>query len=104
MQTAVGTHRLGVAQILAQLTSAGALILDEAVAKTGMVPKLVQLCFAHQGNNALHSTVASLLRYPSPACNRPHGLLQPELLVSGSEHSVTLSPCSCQEPLHTYCA
>ncbi|CAK0783391.1 hypothetical protein CVIRNUC_006590 [Coccomyxa viridis] len=61
-QTAVGTHRLGVAQILAQLTSAGALILDEAVAKTGMVPKLVQLCFAHQGNNALHSTVASLLR------------------------------------------
>ena len=71
VQTAVGTHRLGVAQILAQLTSAGALILDEAVAKTGMVPKLVQLCFAHQGNNALHSTVASLLRYSSSSCNRP---------------------------------
>lgn len=62
MQVAIGTHRLGVTQILAQLASARAWVLDEAVAKTGMVPKLVQLCFAHQGNNAIHSTVASLLR------------------------------------------
>ena len=62
VQVAVGTHRLGVAQILGQLASARALVLDEAIAKTGMVPKLVQLCFTHQGNNALHSTIASLLR------------------------------------------
>lgn len=62
LQIAIGTHRLGVAQIVAQMASAGALTLDEAIAKTGMVPKLVQLCFAHQGNNALHSTVGSLLR------------------------------------------
>jgi hypothetical protein len=70
LQIAIGTHRLGVAQIVAQLASAGALTLDEAIAKTGMVPKLVQLCFAHQGNNALHSTVASLLR--SVSCSRAH--------------------------------
>ncbi len=62
VQVAVGTHRLGVAQILAQLASASALVLDEAIAKTGAVPKLVQLCFTHPSNNALHSTVASLLR------------------------------------------
>ena len=62
VQVAVGTHRLGVAQILAQLASARALVLDEAMAKTGMLPKLVQLCFTHPSNNALHSTVASLLR------------------------------------------
>lgn len=70
LQIAIGTHRLGVAQIVAQLASAGALTLDEAIAKTGMVPKLVQLCSAHQGNNALHSTVASLLR--SVSCFRAH--------------------------------
>ena len=93
LQIAVGTHRLGVAQILAQLTSAGALILDEAVANTGMVPKLVQLCFAHQGNNALHSTVASLLRY-TPCCIT-QGSLQPERsepLLFGSNRIFTSSP------------
>ena len=63
MQAAVGSHRLAVAEIAALLVGAGAVVLDEAVANTGIVPDLVHLCFAHPANNALHSCTLKLLRY-----------------------------------------
>ncbi|BDA49618.1 hypothetical protein COCOBI_14-2380 [Coccomyxa sp. Obi] len=61
-QAAVGSHRLAVAEIAALLVGAGAVVLDEAVASTGIVPNLVHLCFAHPANNALHACTLKLLR------------------------------------------
>ncbi|CAL8464511.1 g4046 [Coccomyxa elongata] len=61
-QAAVGSHRLAVAEIAALLVGAGAVVLDEAVASTGIVPDLVHLCFAHPANNALHACTLKLLR------------------------------------------
>jgi hypothetical protein len=58
----VGSHRLAVAEVTAQLIVAGAVILDEAIAKANIVPRLVQLCFAHPANNALHALTLKILR------------------------------------------
>lgn len=59
-QAAVGSHRLAAAKVASLLVSAGAVVLDEAVASTGIVPRLVHLCFAHPANNALHACILQL--------------------------------------------
>lgn len=69
----MGSHRLAVAEIAALLVGAGAVVLDEAVASTGIVPNLVHLCFAHPANNALHACTLKLLRYaPAPSLGIRH--------------------------------
>lgn len=62
VQAAIGSHRLAVAEMGALLVGAGAVVLDEAVASTGITPRLVHLCFAHPANNALHAVTLKLLR------------------------------------------
>ena len=62
LQAAVGSHRLEVASLVAALLGAGSVVLDEAVACSGALPRLVHLCFAHPACNALHAALLRLLQ------------------------------------------
>ncbi|KAK9818198.1 hypothetical protein WJX72_008695 [[Myrmecia] bisecta] len=61
-QAAVGTHRVAVAEVVAQLVSAGCLSIDQCVAQTYLPVRLAQLSLDHANNNALHCVCLRLLR------------------------------------------
>lgn len=71
-QAAVGSHRLAGSDLIGQLVGAGTVVLDELVTESGLLPRLVQLCFAHPACNALHSSVLRLLRCAPLTCSRTH--------------------------------
>ena len=62
LQAAVGTHRIGAAEITAGLLSGGAPAIDTLAIQAGVLPPIVQLALNRPYNNALHCIVVQLLR------------------------------------------
>ena len=75
----MGSHRLAVAGLVAALLGAGSVVLDEAVACSGALPRLVHLCFAHSACNALQASALKLLQCASSSSSHEHSCAQSAL-------------------------
>lgn len=99
-QAAVGSHRLAVAGLVAALLGAGSVVLDEAVACSGALPRLVHLCFAHPACNALHASALKLLRC-APSCCRTILARAPSCALGQSALRTWLPKMACRPMLHS---